>query len=247
MTIADQPPPYDGVVFDCDSTLSRIEGIEELARIAGAHLEELRRLTAQAMDGNVPLEEVYGRRLVLVEPSRGDVARVGERYVEEALPNAGRLVAALRALGKRVAVVSGGVTPAVARLAAELGVEAEDVYAVDLVFDESGGYAGFDEASPLARAGGKIEVLRRLAAEVGGPLAFVGDGATDLEAAHLAARFVAFGGVERRAAVFDAAAVTCADPDLAALVPLLLTEGEIDRLRADEEHAPLVHAAGRFV
>ena len=73
----DHPPPYATIVFDCDSTLSSIEGICELA--GKEHAEELERLTAGAMDGTTPLEEVYGRRLELVGPNRADVDRVGRR------------------------------------------------------------------------------------------------------------------------------------------------------------------------
>src|SRR5690606_29915235 len=45
--------PADGfrsVVFDCDSTLSRIEGIDELA---GPRLEEIRAMTDAAMQGAI--------------------------------------------------------------------------------------------------------------------------------------------------------------------------------------------------
>ena len=197
------------------------------------------------MDGELPLEAAYGRRLELVQPTRADVERVGQRYVETVLPNARRLIGALRALGKRPVIVSGGVLPAVLALAEHLGVEPADVHAVDLRFDAGGAYAGFDEGSPLARAGGKIDVLARLAGDLGGPFAFVGDGATDLEAGHLAARFVAFGGVERRAAVFAGAAVHATDPDYAALAPLLFTPDELAdlaRLGARDEFAPLLAA-----
>ncbi len=47
----DAPPPYATVVFDCDSTLAAMEGIEELAQGAGA--EEIRALTRAAMDGAI--------------------------------------------------------------------------------------------------------------------------------------------------------------------------------------------------
>lgn len=245
MQISDAPPPYGTVVFDCDSTLSAMEGVEELGR---EHRAELSRLTRAAMDGSVPLEQVYGARLALVEPSRSAVERIGRLYVERVLPNARELVRALRALRKRVAIVSGGLAPAVLVLARELGIAAEDVEAVVVRFDESGAYAGFDETSPLARAGGKCLVLERRAARRGaGPLAFVGDGATDLEAAPFAARFVAFGGVERRACVFEQARVHCDVADLAALVPLLLSAEEIALLASDPAHASLVRAAARWL
>lgn len=233
--LRDLPPPYGTVVFDCDSTLCAMEGIEELARDNA----EIARLTRAAMEGSVPLEQVYGRRLALVQPRRPDLERVGARYVETLLPNAAPLVAALQALGKRVCIVSGGLLPAVRHVARALAIPTEQVFAVDLRFDATGRYAGFDEGSPLARAGGKVELLRGLRRE-GERLALVGDGATDLEAAPEADRFIAFGGVLRHARVLAAARVRCLDPDFRALVPLLCSAGERADLEARSEHRALL-------
>lgn len=233
--LRDLPPPYATVVFDCDSTLSAIEGIEEL----GVGDAEIERLTREAMEGGVALEDVFARRLERVRPSRADLERIGRRYVETLVPGAGALVRALRSLGKRVCIVSGGLLPAVAFLARELGIVAQDVHAVAVRFDAAGAYAGFDQGSPLARSGGKRVVLGALR-EKGAPLAFVGDGITDLEAADLSERFVAFGGVERREAVLAGARVRCLDPDFRALVPLLLSSTEIATLGASPDHRPLI-------
>jgi phosphoserine phosphatase len=233
-TLVDHPPPYGTVVFDCDSTLSAIEGIEELARGNA----EVARLTEEAMEGKLALEQVYARRLALVRPTRADVERIGAAYVETLLPNSRALVAALQALGKRVVIVSGGLLPAVAAAARALHVPGEHVHAVDVRFDAAGRYAGFDEASPLARAGGKTTVVAALR-RAGEALALVGDGATDLEAAPAAERFVAFGGVERRARVLAAARVRCLDPDFRCLAPLLLADTEIATLARDPAHRNL--------
>lgn len=232
------PPPYGTIVFDCDSTLSTIEGIEDLAR---GREEEIKALTDRAMNGELPLEEVYGARLELIRPTREQVERIGERYIETVLPNARELVQALRFLDKRVAIVSGGLLPPVQHLARHLGVDAHEVDAVGIFFDESGDYAGFDLDSPLARAGGKLDVVGELAngEDAQGPVALIGDGATDLEAAPVCARFIAFGGVERREAVFAGADVTCDVADLAALLPALTTDEERARLLAAPEHSSL--------
>ena len=238
--LPDAPPPYGTVVFDCDSTLSRLEGVEALA----GRNPELERLTREAMEGRVALEDVYGRRLALVRPTRDAVARVGRLYVERMVPNADRLCSALRFLGKRVWIVSGGLLPAVTTLASHLGIPARFTAAVDLQFDASGAYQGFDELSPLARSRGKVDIVQGIRMRPGaGPVALVGDGATDLEAAPLCARFIAYAGVERRDGVLAAARVTCTAPDLAALVPLLLAPDEIARLEAHADHAALVRAA----
>src|SRR5690606_7332548 len=142
------------IVFDCDSTLSAIEGIDELA---GEHKAAVAELTRRAMAGEIALEEIYGRRLELIRPDRGALDRVAELYARHALPGIADLVRELRGLAKRVVVVSGGLLPAVAPFAAGIGIGAGDVVAVGVDFDARGGYAGFDQGSPLARSGGKTE------------------------------------------------------------------------------------------
>ena len=235
---SDAPPPYSTVVFDCDSTLSSIEGIEELVPENSPELEEL---TAAAMNGEVPLEAVYGRRLQLARPTEIAVRAVGKRYIETALENSKAVISALRALKKRVLIVSGGLLPPVAELGLHLGVPREDIHAVDIHFDAAGNYAGFEEESLLARAGGKLDLLERIAPAA--PVVLVGDGATDLEAASRCARFVAFGGVVRRETVFAAAPVQITESNFAALLPLLFSSDEIAHLKTLPAHANLVDAA----
>lgn len=240
-TLADAPPPYSTVIFDCDSTLSAIEGIDELA--AGRR-DEIARLTERAMQGEIPLEAVYAQRLELIRPTRAAIDALGRLYVARVLPHARELVRALGALEKRVCIVSGGLEPAVLALAAHIGIAGKDVRAVAIRHDDRGSYLGFDERSPLARSGGKVAVVRALAEGPGArPAVLVGDGMTDLEAAGECARFVAFGGVVRRAAVFERAAVGCERADLAALLPLLVSEEEIDILSMSQEHGVLLDAA----
>lgn len=241
------PPPYRGIVFDCDSTLATIEGIEALAEDADESTRaKIAALTEDAMQGRIPLEAAYGARLEALCPSRADVARIGALYIEHVLPNARALVQGLLALHKRVFIVSGGLLEPVQALGEHLGIPREQAFAVDVRFDEQGRYAGFDEDCPLARAGGKLELMRPWQAEHG-PLALIGDGATDLEAAPACARFIAFAGVHARPHVVAAADAVCEHADLAALLPLLCSPAEQDQLASLPHHAPLVQAAHAFV
>lgn len=237
--VEDAPPPYTTVLFDCDSTLSFIEGVEQ---VAGARGPEIAELTRRAMGGELRLEEVYGARLELLRPTRGALEEVGREYVRTAVPHARELVAALRSLGKTVGIVSGGLLPAVAVLADWLGIDPDHAHAVELRFDAEGAYAGFDDRHPLARNGGKPAWIAERYGSAG-PVALVGDGATDLEAARVCARFVAFGGVEDRPAVAAAARVHYTRPDLAGLAPLLLSDDELARLGEDPAHRTLMAAA----
>ena len=220
---------YPTVVLDCDSTLSALEGIETLA--AGVR-DEVAALTASAMAGDVPLEEVYGRRLELIRPRREDVEALIPRYVEGLVDDAAATVFALTAAGVTVRIISGGLLPAVAGLARHLWLDDDAVSAVPVRFDETGEYAGFHEVGP-ARAGGKAEVIREWkTAGLPGPVMFVGDGATDLEAADDVELFVAYAGVVERPAVVAAAPVVIRSRSLAPILPLALGRDEPDDDRA---------------
>jgi phosphoserine phosphatase len=212
---------YGTVIFDCDSTLSALEGIEELA---ADHRREVETLTDAAMRGEVALETVYGRRLERIRPGRAAVEGLVARYIDGLVEDAAATVAALRGAGVEVRIVSGGLLPAVLGLARHLGLPDEAVSAVAVRFDEDGRYAGFDTAAPAARAGGKADAVRewKAARELPEPVMFVGDGATDLEARAAVDLFVAYAGVVARAEVLDAAPVVIRSKSLAPVLPLAL-------------------------
>ena len=217
---------FASVVFDCDSTLARIEGIDELA---GEHAEAIRALTEAAMQGAVALEEVYGRRLDVIQPTRPQVAALGRAYVDGLVPDARETVEALLWLGKTVRVVSGGLRPPVEEVARALGLPADAVAAVGIDFAGDGGYAGFERASPLARSGGKETVIR--AWTLPRPALLVGDGATDLEARPAVDTFAAYMGVAFRPAVAAAADFVLREESLAAVLSLAADEADRERLR----------------
>jgi phosphoserine phosphatase len=218
---------FRSIVFDCDSTLVTIEGVDELA---GAHAEAVRALTDAAMDGSIPLDAVYGERLELIRPTRAQLQALGRQYIETLVPDAREVVAALRWLGKDVRVLSGGLRPAVEAVAAELGIGPDAVEAVGIDFDENGEYAGFDVASPLARSGGKADAVRAWALER--PTLLVGDGATDLEARPAVDAFVAYTGVVHRPPVAESADHVART--LVEVLRLACDTGELARLAESE-------------
>lgn len=212
------------VLFDCDSTLSAVEGIDLLARRAGMEAA-IAPLTRAAMDGQLPLEEVYRRRLALIRPRREDVDWLGGQYIAGGVPGAGEVVTALQRSGRQVHIVSGGLKPAVLSLGVHLGIPVARVHAVDVFFDAAGGYAGFDEASPLTRSGGKAEICRWLMLKPGEAV-LVGDGVTDLEAADAGVAVIGFGGVARREAMARRASVYVDGPSLLPVLDVILTPQE---------------------
>jgi len=193
------------LLLDCDSTLSAVEGIDELGRLRGPEVfAQVERMTAEAMDGGVPLETVFARRLELIRPTRAEVEAIAAKYVATIEPDAAEALARIRAAGWRVAIVSGGFTEAILPLARHLGIA--EVRAVGLRFTPDGAYAGFDTEAPTARSKGKNAVARRLRAETGATeVVMVGDGASDLEVKGDADRVIGFGRYAVRPKVKDGA------------------------------------------
>ncbi len=186
------------ICFDCDSTLSSIEGIDELGRVRGPEVfSRVEAMTNDAMNGKLPVEAVFGRRLEIIQPSRADVATVGRRYIDTIEPTARATIASLQARGWQVVILSGGFRPAIQPLAEHLGIAR--VEAVDLHFKPDGTYAGYDADYPTTRSGGKPEVIARLRREFApSRIVMVGDGVSDLETAPGVDLFVGFGGYVAR-------------------------------------------------
>jgi phosphoserine phosphatase len=210
---------FKSVVLDVDSTVSAIEGIDWLAeqRDSGVAATVVA-LTQDAMEARVPLDEVYERRLGIIRPTRAEIAKLSEVYIDTALPGVRDAVTLWQASGVRVVLVSGGLRDAILPLAVWLGIVAADVHAVDVEYDDSDTAVGVVAAAPLARRGGKPLVVGAL--HLPRPVLSVGDGATDAELAEVVDRFVAFTGVVRRATVIARASGDVAS--FAALTPIVI-------------------------
>lgn len=193
------------IFFDCDSTLSTIEGIDELGRARGPEVFKMvEHLTHQAMNGEVPISEVFGRRMEIIRPDRATADKVAQQYVDTIVPGVPEVISTLKADGWTPVILSGGFEPLIRPLAKALGID--HVEAVPLYFDVNGNYTGFGETYPTTRNGGKPEVIREwkqaLLPEV---TVMVGDGISDLESRTEVDLFIGFGGVVQREAVKQAA------------------------------------------
>ncbi len=228
----------DLVFFDCDSTLSTIEGIDELAQLANKK-DEIEALTNKAMNGELDLKDVYGARLQAIQPTKAQLKAVEERYWETRVPDAQAVIAALQFLGKRVFVISGGLAEPVRGFARRLGVDPAHVRAVELEYNElSGAWWRYHDPSQLAQqkfmdyyegpltvSSGKPNVVTELTGHYHGRRMFIGDGASDLATQQLVDVFVGFGGVVARENVQAAAQVWLAAQTLAPILPLAAGPG----------------------
>ncbi|MDP9179082.1 MAG: HAD-IB family phosphatase [Gemmatimonadota bacterium] len=187
-----------------DSTLCAIEGIDWLAsRRDSAVRDRVAEVTERAMRGEIPLGDVYAKRLDAVKPSREEIQQLAAAYVERIEPGALESLAKLTNAGVYVVLVTAGIRDAIVPVAEAIGLPPSVVNAVSLYFTDSGAYSGFDAQSPLTRNGGKVETVRAL--RLTRPILGVGDGITDLEVRSAVPpavdAFAAYTGVATRDAV----------------------------------------------
>ncbi len=211
---------FDIICFDCDSTLSKIEGIDELGRDSGLYAQ-LVALTNAAMNGELALEEVYGKRLALIKPDKAQISWLADLYIAEIVEGVEQVFSTLLTQGKQVHIISGGIRQAILPLAKKLGLSADKVHAVDVLFNQDGSYKAFDQQSPLAKNGGKAIICKQIKAE-NLMMAMVGDGKTDLEAKNAGAKVIGFGGVIQREIVVQQADVFVKETSLMAVLPHLI-------------------------
>ncbi len=181
------------IVFDCDSTLSSIEGIDELAREKGSEIfNEVEALTNAAMNGEVPLDQVFSRRLEIIQPDLITCQKVEQLYIETVEPTALKTLDKLKNLGYTPIILSGGFKRLIEPLAKYLAIER--VEAVPLTLDEAGNYVEFDASYPTTYNGGKPEIINKLKTEFSPDrIIMVGDGASDLETKEDVDLFVGYG------------------------------------------------------
>jgi phosphoserine phosphatase len=211
---------FDIICFDCDSTLSQIEGIDELGRYVNK-FDEMAALTNAAMNGELALEDVYGKRLDLIKPDQSQMAWLADLYIAEMVDGVEMVFNSLLEQGKQVHIISGGIRQAILPLAKKLDIPAAQVHAVDVLFNEDGSFKAFDQQSPLAKTGGKAVICKQININ-NAAMAMIGDGKTDLEAKQAGAKVIGFGGVMRRDIVVEQADVFVQDTSLKAVLPHLI-------------------------
>ncbi|CAG8001531.1 unnamed protein product [Penicillium nalgiovense] len=180
-------------VFDMDSTLIDNECIDEIAKFIGVE-KEVSEITERAMNGELDFTASLKERVGLLNGVSADVFEKLKSVLKIA-KGARELCRALKALGYKIAVVSGGFQPLAEWLAGQLGIDI--AVANHLEIDEATQTltGKLVPSYPIVDAAHKRTLLKSIAAENGIPLSqtmAVGDGANDLLMLHAAGLGVAW-------------------------------------------------------
>jgi phosphoserine phosphatase len=218
---------FEIIIFDLDSTLVGIEGLDWLAKQKGLE-KEVVGLTRQAMEGEVKLEEVFSRKMELLAPSRRDLELLGQQYCQSVVEDAQEVIELLHFLEKEVWMMTGNFQLGAEMVAVQVGVSKNRVLANRAYHDEKGCYQGFDFGGPLSRSGGKIELVKKLNHD-GRKVVFVGDGCNDLDVKDFVDLFIGYGGVVVREKVKEESSYFIFCRSLSPLLYLVLNKEEQQR------------------
>lgn len=225
--------PIEAFVFDCDGTLSVLEGIDELARSNGVG-DTVEALTSHAMTNVGMSPEFYQKRLELVKPRFEQVVALGREYYKQQVPHVSDVIKTLLRLGKTVYIVSAGLQQSVEFFGGLLDVPRKNIFAVNIHFDENGKYVNFDQASPLVKRDGKQTFINELKKRHS-RIAHIGDGLNDHVVYDLVTRFIGFGGVFYRENIAANCEFYIKSTSMSPLLPLGLTHQEFDLLTIEEK------------
>jgi len=177
------------VAFDMDSTLIQTEVIDELARQAGV-FDQVSAITEAAMRGELDFQASFRKRVALL---KGLKVEALQQVIDAAplMDGAERLIATLRRLGYKTAILSGGFTFIGRELQSRLGIDYLHANELDI----ADGVVTGEVRTEIIDGARKAHYLRVIARREGlsmDQVIAVGDGANDLPMLRLAGLGIAF-------------------------------------------------------
>lgn len=186
-------------IIDFDSTITKVEGLDQLAAIALAQshdgdkiVQQIKELTDAGMNGELSLSESLSKRMSLLNANKKHVDILINFLLENISDSFERNKKFLTEYADQILVVSSGFKDFIIPVIEHLGLKAKNVYANTFIYNENGDITGVDNTNVLSQTGGKINLVKSL--NLDAHVSVIGDGFTDFEIKQngLADRFYAF-------------------------------------------------------
>ena len=186
-------------IIDFDSTFTRVEALDILGEISLAgdpkqkeKLQAIKDITDKGMDGSLTFRESLEQRLEILQANKAQIAELIVILKQKVSKSFERNRDWLKDNAEDVFIISNGFKDFIIPIVTDYGIKKENVFANDLIYDESGKIIDFNRENPLSKNNGKSETIRSINLE--GDIYVIGDGYTDYEikASGLANKFYAF-------------------------------------------------------
>lgn len=186
-------------IIDFDSTFTQVEALDVLGEISlsndpdrNVKLQAIKDITDNGMDGSITFRESLEQRLEILKAKKSQINDLIAALKKKVSKSFDRNKEFLLENAKDIYIISNGFKDFIIPIVADYGIQKENVFANEFVYDEHGNIVDFNRENPLSKNNGKAETIRR--ANLEGDIYVIGDGYTDYEikASGLANKFYAF-------------------------------------------------------
>lgn len=174
------------LIIDFDSTLVRLEGLEELAEVSLKNnprrddlINQICAITNRGMSGEISFEESLQTRLSLFSPKSEHLAELVDLLKNNISESILRNSEFFQENSENIYVVSGGFKEWILPVIKELGLSESNLLANEFVYNKNSEIIGIDREIPLTQSGGKPQIVKSL--NLHGTTIIIGDGYTDYE------------------------------------------------------------------
>jgi D-3-phosphoglycerate dehydrogenase / 2-oxoglutarate reductase len=187
------------IIIDFDSTFTKVEGLDELGKIALAGnkdkdkiVAKIEEITEKGMTGSLSFAQSLKERVAVIPANKEHISQLVDYLFNEISDSFERNKDFLTENRENILIVSSGFKEFIVPIVTSMGLLEENVYANTFKYDGEGNVIGYDEENLLSQDNGKVKLLQHL--DIQGEVYAIGDGYTDyqLREAGLANKFFAF-------------------------------------------------------
>lgn len=173
------------LIIDFDSTLVKIETLDELAKMVlsgradGDEITtEIKKITELGMNGEISFPDSLQRRIALIQTTKDFVLEMGNSVKSEISKSVLENLDFFRMNAGNIFIISGGFKDLIFPTSDFLGIARENVLANEFLF-ENEILVGVNNDNLMAQENGKVNQIKKL--NLAGELIMIGDGWTDYQ------------------------------------------------------------------
>ena len=171
-------------VFDFDSTLTSVEGLDVLADISLRNnpdknnvINKIQEITDLGIDGDISFSDSLSTRIALLKANKYQLSELVDLLKTKLSESVKANKDFFSKYRDQIYVISCGFKEFIEPVVADLYIAPERIFANTFTFDENGTITGFDEKNPLSQHNGKVNCLKL--SGIQGEIQIIGDGYSD--------------------------------------------------------------------